>query len=241
MKFIPIDNIYTYTSSLTVGDTVYTYDKATWQDKSAWVNSSWIYGEEVGITPDILEREWDIWWHQALNNVMPLEVGTNGRDFGAFRINNIIAGFYQGMYCHTDTGEKVVRDFRANVLEEFRGQGHYKYMYALGANKTAKLGYNMDVTIMHNAHGVRKHLVQTEGMTHRNSSKMRWKDKNGNEVWRQYFDSDVKILEADLNAKWGDIPYIESYTTPEDPRWASPMILEYLGTSTIGPSPNEGL
>ena len=225
---------------MTVGDTLYTYEKATWQDKSAWINSSWIYGEEVGINTEILEKEWDKWWHQALNAVMPLETGTNGRDIGAFRINNVIAGFYHAMFGFSDTGEKIVTDFRANVLEEFRGQGHYKYMYALGANKIAKLGYNMDVTIMHNAHGVRKHLVQTEGMTHRAATKMRWKDKFGNEVWRQHFKSDVNVVETDLKTKWGNIPYIESYTTPDDPRWASPMVLEYLGVSSDAPNPSEG-
>ena len=242
MKFKPIDNIYTFTSSLTIGDTVYTYDKATWQDKSAWVNSSWLYHQEKKLTPAILEKEWNIWWHQALNAVMPLEVGTNGIDLGAFRINNVVAGFFVARYGFTEAGERIATDFRANIVDSFRGQGHYKYMHALGTNKTAKIGHSMkDITIMHNAHGVRKQLIQTDGVSHSHAYKYKWLDVDGNEVWRHHFNGDAVSLQADLIAKWGDIPLIESYTTPDDPRWASPMVLEYLGTNTIGPSPNEGL
>ena len=239
-QFTPIDNIYTYTSSMTVDGIVYTVDKATWADKDAWVNSSWIYGDEVGISTEVLEREWNVWWHSSLNAVVPLEIGTFARFMTAFRVNNQIAGFYHAMYEHSPSGEKIVTDFRATIVDSFRGKGHYKYMYALAANGTIKRGYNMDITMMHNAHGVRKPLVQIDGVTHTGSSKLEWKDKSGNEVWRQYFKGDAAKLDTALKAKYGDIPHTESYTSPSDSRWASPLVLEYLGESSGAPSVSEG-
>ena len=103
-------NVFTYEASMTVSGTEYKLDKATWADRSAWVNYvTWPYADNADnpVTTARLEKTWDKFWHQALTAVFPMEEGTNMRAVTAFRINGNIAGFFMNYYNKTDKHEKI--------------------------------------------------------------------------------------------------------------------------------------
>lgn len=237
-------NVFTYETSMTVSGVEYKLDKATWADRSAWVNNiTWPYAdnEDNLVTTARLEQTWDKFWHQALAAVFPLEENTNMRAVTAFRINGNIAGFFMNYYCKKDGVVISQADqLRAAIIDSYKGQGHYKYMWALGTANLKSWGHDLHVKQYHDAIGVRKTLSQTAGATHVATNPAPWDSTktifehewnvNGTEVGTA-IESDSRF--TTISATTGTSPLTDS-------RWASPEIQSYLSVLST-PSPTAGL
>jgi len=236
-------NVFVYEASMTVGDTEYTIDKATWADKSAWTGITWLYTDDdnSSITTEGVSKEFDVKWHESLCAIWPLPAGENLRTFSAFRVNGNIAGFYTNFY-HRDITDNTVtgeaEPIRAAIIDSYRGAGHYKYMWALGTAILKNWNHNLEVRQYHAATGLRKTLAQTTGATHKGTKVAHWDPTNTifEQEWNVQGTEVGTAIEND--SRFPAITVTNGTSPLTDSKWASPSIQEYLGTVST-PSPTE--
>lgn len=236
-------NVFVYEASMTVGDTEYTIDKATWADKSAWTGITWLYTDDdnSSITTEGVSKEFDVKWHESLCAIWPLPPGENLRTFSAFRVNGNIAGFYTNFY-HRDITDNTVTGepdpSRTAIIDSYRGAGHYKYMWALGTAILKNWNHNIDARQYHAATGLRKTLAQTTGATHKGTKVAHWDPTNTifEQEWNVQGTEVGTAIEND--SRFPAITVTNGTSPLTDSKWASPSIQEYLGTVST-PSPTE--